>query len=114
LSDEVLHDPDVLRLAAKVNPVMDDACRTDLSPGATIIELETSDRKKISRKTMFPPGHPDYPMDMDACINKFEKSVKYAHEPFRKDQIDRLIHTLSELEHLESIPRLAQLLVPGS
>ena len=114
LSDDILTDPKILHLASKVNAISDSACRTDSSLGTTILEIETHDGKVVSRKKAFALGSPKNSMSMDACLRKFEKSVKYAYRPFSKDQINKLIRMLSEIEFLEEIAVLAQLLVSNS
>ena len=114
LSDEILNDPKILSLASKVNPVLDDACRTGSSTGSTILEIETRDGKVVSREKAFALGSPNNPMSMDACLEKFEKCVKYASRPFPRDQTEKLIRMLTEIEGVESIPKLVQLLVPRS
>jgi len=112
LSDEIIKDPHILKLAARVMPVLDKECQTDLTVGATVMEIETNDGQKFSGRKLFPLGNPKDPFSMDGCIEKFKKCVKYAYRPFTDNQIDRMISMLSNLDHLDEVQQLVRLLVP--
>ncbi|MFC1532681.1 MmgE/PrpD family protein [Thermodesulfobacteriota bacterium] len=112
LRDDVIKDPDILGLAERVTPIKDNECRTDKSIGVTVMEIETRDGQKFLKKKLFPKGNPNDPMDMDECLEKFEKCVKYAHRPFSNEQVGRITRILSELENLEEASHLVRLLVP--
>jgi len=112
LSDEIINNEEILRLAARVTPVLDKECQTDLTLGATFMEIETTDGQKFSERKLFPWGNPKDPMSMEDCLKKFKKSVKYAYRVFPNNQIDRIMNMLSNLEQLEDIPQLVRSLVP--
>ncbi len=112
LSDEVIRNEDILRLAARVTPILDNDCQTDLSVGATVMEIEMMDGRKFSESKFFPPGNPKDPLSMEDCLEKFRKCIKYAYRPFSDSQIDRMMNILSRMESLKEIRQLVQLLVP--
>ncbi|MFC1532673.1 MmgE/PrpD family protein [Thermodesulfobacteriota bacterium] len=114
LSDEVINDPDILKLAERVTPVKDDECKTDMTIGITVMELETKDGQKLFKKKLFPLGNPNDPVDMNGCLDKFRKCVKYAHRQFPSKQIDRIMGILPELEKLDDVHQLIRLFVPVS
>jgi 2-methylcitrate dehydratase PrpD len=114
LSDEIINNEEILRLAARVTPVLDKECQTDIILGATLLEIETIDGQKFSERKLFPLGNPKNPMSMEDCLEKVEKCVKFAYRPFPDDQIDRIVSLLSDLEHLEDVQQLIQHLVPHS
>jgi 2-methylcitrate dehydratase PrpD len=114
LSDEIITNEEILRLAARVTPVLDKECQTNLTLGLTVMEIETIDGQRYSERKLFPRGNPKNPMSMEDCLEKVKKCVKFAYQPFPDDQIDRIVSMLSNLEHLEDVQQLIQLLVPHS
>jgi 2-methylcitrate dehydratase PrpD len=114
LSDEIINNEEILRLAARVTPVLDKECQTELALGITAMEIETLDGQRFSERKLFPRGNPKNPMSMEDCLEKVKKCVKFAYRPFPDGQIDRILGMLSNLEHLEDVQQLIQLLVPHS
>jgi 2-methylcitrate dehydratase PrpD len=112
LSDEIIRNEDILRLASRITPILDNHCQTDLSVGTTVMEIEMMDGQKFSDSKLFPPGNPKDPITMENCLEKFRKCIKYAYRPFSDNQIDRIMTMLSRLESLKEIRQLMRLLVP--
>ena len=112
ITDEAINNEEILRLAARVTPILDNECQTDLSLGSTVLEIETNDGEKFSVQKSFPRGNPKDPMSLEDCMEKFRKCAKYAFRPFSEKQIDRITSILIELENLERIEQLVRLLVP--
>ena len=113
LSDEVLNNDDILQLAARVTPVLDKECQTDLAAGTTVMEIETFGGKRFSAKKAFAKGNPRDPMSTEECLDKLRKCVKYSYRPFPDSRIERITDMLSNLERLEDIRQLVRLLTPG-
>jgi 2-methylcitrate dehydratase PrpD len=112
MTDEMIHDPDVLRLAALVTPLKDDECETGSAVGATVLEIETMDGQRFSDRESLPLGNPQNPIDLDGCVAKFRKCARYAHKPFADHQLDNITSQLTLLEDLEDASQIARWLVP--
>ena len=113
LDNETIKDPDILALASRVTPVVDRECETDLVIGATIMEVETRDGRRHSKKIQFPTGNPRNPVEMDHCVEKFKKCLRYSRTPFSKENVNKVIGLLCDLEKLENVAALCTLMVPG-
>jgi 2-methylcitrate dehydratase PrpD len=112
LSEEVLHNKEILGLAARVTPVLDKECQTGLALGTTFLEIETTDGQIFSGRKLFPRGNPNDPMNIEDCLEKFRKCVRFAFRPFPAKQVDEIVGLLANLEQLEDVRKLADLLVP--
>jgi 2-methylcitrate dehydratase PrpD len=113
LSEGVLNNEEILRLAARVRPVLEKGCETGGAMGNTVMEIETSDGRKISATKLFPKGNPKDPMSTEECLDKLRKCAKYSYTSFPDSQIDRMRDMLSNLDHLEDVRQLVRLLVPA-
>jgi 2-methylcitrate dehydratase PrpD len=112
LSEGVLNNKEILSLAARVKPVLDQGCETGCALGNTVMEIKTCDGRKFSATKLFPKGNPKDPMSAEECLDKLRKCVKYSYRPFPDSQIDRITDMLSNLEHLDDLRQLVRLLVP--
>ena len=88
---------------------MDNNRHTDLIIGSTIMEIKTKNGKKFSKEIQFPRGNPRNPVAMDEVIAKFHKCVNYSIRPFPKENIDKIVDLLYNLEQLEEVTKLTQL-----
>ena len=114
LTDEVLNDEEILQLTARVRPVLDRECQTDLMLGKTVMEIATKDGQNFSMKKAVPKGNPGDPMDTEQCLNKLRKCAKYSYYPFTDNHIARITDMLSEIEKLQDVRKLIQQLAPSS
>jgi 2-methylcitrate dehydratase PrpD len=110
--DEIINDQEILSLAQKIIPIVDEKCQTGLAVGANTMELTTQDGRTIQKETQFPPGNFRIPLSMDDVVDKLKKCVEFSMYPFPKEQTDKLIDLLYNLEGLDEINLLYQLLVP--
>lgn len=112
MTDEMIKDPDVLQLAARVMPVQDDRCENGTAVGVTVLEIQTTDSQNYSDSQSLPLGNPQNPIGWDECVTKFKKCANNADKHFANSQVDELIGKLSFLEDLEDCSQLARLMVP--
>ena len=113
INDQAIKDPNILELANKVTPIVDNNRQTDLIIGSTIMEIKTKNGKKFSKEIQFPRGNPKNPVTMEEVIEKFHKCVNYSIRPFPKENIDKIVDLLYNLEQLEEVTQLTQLLYPN-
>ena len=112
INDQTINDPEILGLAAKVTPVVDNGCQSELIIGSTIMEIKTKNGKAFTKEIQFPRGNPKNPVAMNEVIEKFRKCTNYSLRSFSKEHINKIIEILSNLEQLENITMLTKLLAP--
>jgi 2-methylcitrate dehydratase PrpD len=112
LSEEVLNNEVILRLADRVKPVLDQRCETGGAMGNTVMEIETTNGESFSTSKLFPKGNPKDPMSVKECLVKFRKCAKYASKQFSLSQLSTIVEILENLEKLEDVHQLVHLLVP--
>jgi len=114
LNDQAIRDPDIIKLTQRVIPTVDSECQTDLVIGSTIMEIKMQNAQTFSKKIQFPRGNPENPVGMDAVIEKFKKCVNYSIRPFPKEDINKIVDLLCNLDQVEDVTQLIQLLAPTS
>lgn len=104
---------EVLELAQKVRVEID--AELDKIPGLIVvpnrIELETKGGEHYSKYVEFVRGHPQNPMTLDECIEKFQQCVRFAARPLEQEKVTELIHLVSNLEEVDDVRRIVELLV---
>jgi len=113
LAEETIKNPEILRIAQRVTPVVDSKCKTDLIIGSTVMEIRTRGGKQFQRETQFPKGNPRNPISMDDCIKKFQKCINYSTRAFPKAHIEKIAECVENLEVLEDVTQLTKLIAPN-
>ena len=112
-TDEVVLRPDVQAMIEKVDFVVDDeAERAGYHKMTTIIDIETSDGRKISGRADFGKGSPANPMTYEEVADKFRECAEFARFP--RDKAISVVAMVRDLETLPSIERLMGLLRAGA
>jgi 2-methylcitrate dehydratase PrpD len=104
-SDEGLQRPEVLALASRVHPFVDQEIDRDWSrfvtPAKVIIQFR--DGQTLETRVDYPKGHPNNPMTTADLAAKSASCATFAAIPLPSDTADRLAATISELESLSDI-----------
>lgn len=111
-SDEGLQRTDVLALAARVQPYVDEEIDRDwnrfVTPGRVIVRFR--DGQTIERRIDYPKGHPNNPMSEAEFTAKTADCATYAAKPLPQDVASRLTATVRRLESLADIAELVGIL----
>jgi 2-methylcitrate dehydratase PrpD len=106
---EGLRDQKVINVAEKVDGVYDSELDvTEVSPA--IVEIRTNGGKSYSKRVDYPYGHPRNPMSLEDLIEKFKDCVSYSAKPLAKDNINKAIDLLLNLEKVKDVRKIIQLL----
>ncbi len=99
-TEEGLHNPVVLALAARVTPVLcaDMKKYADIYPAD--IEIETV-KGTYRRKVDEPYGHPKKPMSLQSLTDKFRDCAAYSATPLGQAKIETAIAQISGIEKLD-------------
>ncbi|MGD0917819.1 MAG: MmgE/PrpD family protein [Thermodesulfobacteriota bacterium] len=114
INEQSINDPEILKLAQRITPVLDPERKTDLVLGSVVMEVKTRSGRILLKKTEFPKGNPRNPVTMEECIKKFRKCVSCSLKPFPQKQLDQIIEVVGNLEQLDNVNQLGMLLVPAS
>jgi 2-methylcitrate dehydratase PrpD len=107
-SDEGLQRADILALAARVKPYVDEDIDRDwkrfVTPAQVVIEF--TDGQSIETRIDYPKGHPKNAMTKDEFSAKTADCASFAAAPLRTDTADQLTRMVGSLEQLGDISEL--------
>jgi len=111
-SDEGLQRADVLALAARVKPYVDEEIDRDwhrfVTPGRVIVRFR--DGTTVEERVDYPKGHPKNPMSEAEFAAKTADCATFAAKPMPKDIATRLTSTVRRLESVADISELTRIL----
>jgi 2-methylcitrate dehydratase PrpD len=111
-SDEGLQRADVLALAARVQPYVDEEIDRDwhrfVTPGRVIVRFR--DGQTIEERVDYPKGHPNNPMSDSEFATKTADCASFAAKPMPLDIASRLTATVRKLESQSDIAELVGVL----
>ena len=106
-SEDNLKDPEIIKLASKVNYIIDPNIRNQkYFPGHVKIKMKNG--KVYEHAINEQRGCPENPMSQEEIEKKFRKNVESI---FLKDQTEMIIDKINNLEKLQNISELTKLLV---
>jgi 2-methylcitrate dehydratase PrpD len=112
LTDEAIKDKDILDLARRVKVIID----PELDKIATIppnrVEIKTKDGATYQTYMEYVSGHPQKPMSMEDCIQKFKKCLDYSQTPIPEDNVSKLIQLIEHLEELGDVREIINAITP--
>ena len=112
LTESALKKPEIIALARKVRPRVDEQIETassrEISP--SIVEVTTKTGDVYSQRIDIPRGHPRNPMSDEDLVAKFTDCASHAANPVNETNVSQLIHTIFHLEELNEMSELLQLL----
>lgn len=110
-TDEGVRRADILELAAKVRPYVDEEIDRDWSrfvtPARVIVQFR--DGKTIEVRVDYPKGHPKNAMTEAEFAAKSADCATFAAKPLPEDTVDRLIATVQRLETVEDMSELMRI-----
>ena len=105
-TEEKVRDPEIHRFASKIRVVADPELQKVYLPGRpAIMEITMKDGRKISGRVDFPKGDSQNPMTEEELVGKF---FDLTGDVLGKEKARRVMDTVLDMEHLDSIPRLIQ------
>lgn len=112
-SDEGLGRTDILDLAARVEPYVDDEIDRDWRRYVTParVSVRFRDGQRIETRVDYPKGHPKRMMTDAEFAAKTADCATFAARPLAADTADRLITAVQRLESLPDISELLSVLV---
>jgi 2-methylcitrate dehydratase PrpD len=106
---ESIQDPRVLKIAQLVTPrILPELTRREVEPA--IVEIETKDGNRYSRREEFRKGSPRNPMTTDELTNKFRDCAVHGKKELSKRKIEKAIQLVNELEKVDDVSKIIQLL----
>jgi 2-methylcitrate dehydratase PrpD len=113
-TEEGLRRADVLDLASRVEPFVDEDIdrdwRRSVTPAKVIVRFRNGETREIRVDDM--KGHPRNPMTSAELASKTKDCAAFAARPMPADTAGRLTSTVSQLESVRDVSTLVQLLAP--
>jgi 2-methylcitrate dehydratase PrpD len=109
-TDEGLTRKDILELASRVKPYVDEeidrAWSRFVTPARVIVQFR--DGEKVALRIDYPKGHPKNPMTDAEFAAKTKDCATFAAKPLRPETAERLIVAVGRLESLGDISELVR------
>ena len=109
LTPEAIQDKEVRAIANKITPTVDPAIEKEFGRviGPAVVEVTLKNGRKASRRVDFVKGHPNNPMTIDDCEEKFRNCLPSSAKPLDGKKVSALIKAVRELETLPDVSQLA-------
>jgi len=111
-SDEGLQRTDILTLAKRVQPYVDEEIDRDwhrfVTPGRVIVRFK--DGETIEDRVDYPKGHPNNPMTDSEFSQKTIDCATFTAKPMAKDLAERLTAAVHRLDSLDDIGDLVRIM----
>ena len=109
-SSENIISEELLDLARKVIPIYDPSLKSDSKTMLpAVVEIMTYDSSVFSKRVDLVYGHPHNPMSWDDLIRKFKDCASYSARRVPRNNIDRAIEKILNLEHILDVSELIDL-----
>lgn len=109
-TDEALHDPALLDMAAKIKPVLDSSLPDQ---SASTIMTVTTRKGVFELKTSYAHGSAQNPMTFEEIEAKFMDCASFMSTPISKKNLKEVVSMVRNLEDVEAVERILQLLSPS-
>ncbi|MFH1485499.1 MAG: MmgE/PrpD family protein [Chloroflexota bacterium] len=109
---EGIKDPEVLRIAQLVKPVMDpesDISLGKILPMPATVDIHLRDGSSFSRTVRYARGHPRNPMSWPEVVDKFYSCAGWG-DRWKKAKLDEIVETVHRLDSVQDVGILARLL----
>lgn len=108
LTEQALADPEVLAMAAKIEPVLDP--ESDVSQGRVLpmpvdVDVYVRGGTKVEARSEFPLGHPHNPMSWEEVSDKLRMAAEWSSVISEK-RVGEIIETVASLEKLDDVGAL--------
>ena len=107
------HDPETLALGRRIAAVVDDNPDPNaLTPVAVVVRLR--DGRELERSVGTVYGNPAKPMSREAHLAKFCGNFSSSLVLLPRENADRLISLIDDIEHVEDVRAIGDLLMPST
>lgn len=108
-TEQAIRDTDILGVAAKISVENDPKYNTGgLEP--VRVDINMKDGAVYTKEMLTATGSPEKPATFDECVTKFQGCIEFSESPMPKDNADKIIAAVTELERLDDIRDLIKLL----
>jgi len=110
---EALRDPQVIELAHRVSPVLDeglDLWPMDAKPA--IVEIVLKDGSRLTERVEYAKGNPQNPVSYEEILHNFRACAASTALPIPREKTERALELLEGLEMVEDVSELPKLLSP--
>lgn len=120
---EAIRRPDVLDLMQKIKCEVDPDIERDAQaksklvggfarvPSAAKVQIKTKDGKSYSKRVDMWKGHSQNPLTAEELRQKFLHCAEYAARPLSKNNLEKALELLGNLEEVENVNQIVALLV---
>ncbi len=111
-TEEGIKDPEVLRISNKIGYKPDPECDLQWGTGITAekMEIKLKDGRVLrSEQKGFRYGHPKRPVSKEELIEKFRECAAYSLKPLTKDNVEKVIQMVSNLEKMDDVCQIIRL-----
>jgi 2-methylcitrate dehydratase PrpD len=105
-------DPHYGKMADRVFVHMDREVTSPSALGPVTVDITLRDGNRFSETVQEFKGHPNNPMSIDECRQKFMKCADYAVRPFPQDRLELIVDKIMSLENLRDAGDMVRMMVP--
>ena len=106
---EGLKDPAILEIADKITPKHEPEFDGYSGTTPEAVEIKTKSGKTYSKRADIPIGNPKNPMTQEDFLTKFRDCVSYSAKPIAKEDIEKAIELLLNLEEVHDVRQIINL-----
>ena len=115
-SDEAIKRPDLLallqRVHSEVNPEIEKVSALKAASFARV-KVKTKDGKEYETQVDVPKGHSQNPMSNEELADKFRDCAANAARPLSKENVEKAMELLFNLEEVDDVRQIIALLSPS-
>jgi len=108
---EMISGPEVLRVAEKVHPRVNDDLVKE-GPGGTIVRILTKEGREYSKKVNYRKGSKQVPLSKEEIIAKFLYCAGFSASHLPDESSERIIRIIDDLERVTDMGELILLTIP--
>lgn len=105
-----IREPEVLEMAQRVSPRLDDRFNADKGEPPGMVEIKTKDGRSYTKQLAVGYGHPRNPVSSADVIKKFRDCVSYSARPISGDVAEKIVKMVMRIEDVEDVGLLSRLL----
>ena len=105
---ETIKRPDVLKMAHKVNTILDTSMNRH-GVGPSTVAVTMKDGKTYTEHVEYCLGSVERPMSLDDVAKKFRECAPSAVKPLKKAAVEKVIDMVGRLEELEDAAEVIRL-----
>jgi len=110
-TDEAIKDPETLSLSKKIEVVVDpeiDKLQTHICP--QVVDIKTKDGRHYKKRVEFVKGHPNNPMSVAECFQKFKDCASFSVKPLPNSNINKIRQLVEHMDELDDVTTILRYL----